>query len=154
MKTIDRRAAEFRALQESIIARLRNLDLTAMSDLSTALTVQEFRSLEFLASAEPRKTKDLAEYLGLAFNSVTDIVDALEHKGLARRQRDDVDRRVVRVELTRAGRDAADTVARGHLDIYRTYLSALTPQEQETLLALYRKIARAGQPEKARPRFS
>jgi len=151
MKAIDRRAAEFRALQEGIIARLRNLDLTALGDLSMALTVQEFRSLEFLASAEPRKTKELAKYLGLAVNSVTDVVDALEQKGLARRRRDEADRRVVRVELTAAGRDAAETVARGHLDIYRTYLSALTAEEQETLLALYRKIARVGQPEKAPP---
>lgn len=150
MKAIDRRAAEFRALQEGIIARLRNLNLTAMGDLSMALTVQEFRSLEFLASAEPRKTKELAAYLGLAVNSVTDVVDALEQRGLARRRRDDTDRRVVRVELTEAGRAAAETVARGHLDIYRTYLSALTAEEQETLLALYRKIARVGQPEMAR----
>jgi DNA-binding MarR family transcriptional regulator len=151
MKAIDRRAAEFRALQEGVMARLRNLDLKAMGDLSMALTVQEFRSLEFLASAAPRKTKELAAYLGLAVNSVTDVVDALEQKGLARRRRDDTDRRVVRVELTGAGRDAADTVARGHLDIYRTYLSALTPEEQGTLLALYRKIARVGRPGKARP---
>jgi DNA-binding MarR family transcriptional regulator len=151
MKAIDRRAAEFRALQESIIARLRNLDLTAMGDLSMALTVQEFRSVEFLVSAEPRKTKELAKYLGLAVNSVTDVVDALEKKGLARRRRDDADRRVVRVELTAAGRDAAETVTRGHLDIYRTYLSALTAEEQETLLALYRKIARLGQAAKSRP---
>jgi DNA-binding MarR family transcriptional regulator len=151
MKAIDRRAAEFRALQERVIARLHNLNLTAMGDLSMALTVQEFRSLEFLASAEPRKTKELAKYLGLAVNSVTDVVDALEQKGLARRRRDDADRRVVRVELTAAGRDAAETVARGHLEIYRAYLSALTAEEQETLLALYRKIARVGQPEKAHP---
>jgi DNA-binding MarR family transcriptional regulator len=147
MKPIDRRAAEFRALQEAISGRLRNLNLAAMGELSMALTVQEFRSLEFLSSAEPRKTKELAEYLGLAFNSVTDVVDALERKGLARRRRDDADRRIVRVELTEAGRAAAQTVARGHLDIYRTYLSALTAEEQETLLALYRKIARVGQPE-------
>lgn len=150
MKAIDRRAAEFRALQEGIIARLRNLDLTAMGDLSKALTVQEFRSLEFLAAAKPRKTKELAEYLGLAINTVTDVVDALERRGLAQRRRDDADRRVVRVVLTEAGRDAAETVARGYLDIYRTYLSALSAEEQETLLALYRKIAGVGRPEPAR----
>lgn len=147
MKAIDRRAAEFRALQEGIIARLRDLDLTAMGGLSMALTVQEFRSLEFLASARPRKTRELAEHLGIAVNTVTDVVDALERKGLARRQRDDADRRVVRVELTESGRAAAEAVARGHLNIYRTYLRALTAEEQETLLSLYRKIARVKRPE-------
>src|SRR5579863_8499285 len=144
MKAIDRRAAEFRSLQEGIIARLRDLDLTAMGNLSMALTVQEFRSLEFLASAVPRKTKELGDYLGIAVNTVTDVVDGLEKKGLARRRRDDADRRVVRVELTETGRQAAETVGRGHLDIYRTYLNVLTAEEQETLLALYRKIAGVG----------
>jgi MarR family 2-MHQ and catechol resistance regulon transcriptional repressor len=146
MKAIDRKAAEFRALQEAVIARLRNVDLTAMGALSTALTVQEFRSLEFLAVPELRKTKDLAAYLGLAVNSVTDVVDSLEKKELVRRRRDPSDRRIVRIELTDAGRVAADIVARGHLEIYRTYLRALTPDEQDTLLALYRKIARLGRP--------
>jgi DNA-binding MarR family transcriptional regulator len=142
MKAIDRRAAEFRALQEAVHARLSGLDLQTMADLSTALSVQEFRSLEFLDAVEPRKTKDLARYLGLAMNSVTAVVDGLEQKRLARRRRDDADRRVVRLELTRAGHDAAQAIAKGHLDIYRTYLSALSVEEQETLLALYRKIAR------------
>jgi DNA-binding MarR family transcriptional regulator len=146
MRAIDRRASEFRALQEGIQARLQGLDLSALGDLSLALTIQEFRSLEFLASVEPRKTKELAEHLGLAVNSVTDVVDSLEEKGLARRYRDEVDRRIVRIELTKAGRDAAQTITTSIMDIYRTYLGALTPEEQETLLALYRKIARVGKP--------
>jgi DNA-binding MarR family transcriptional regulator len=147
MKAIDRRAAEFRALQEGIQARLRGLDLSALGDLTLALTIQEFRSLEFLASVEPRKTKELAEYLGLAVNSVTDVVDSLEKKGLARRQRDGADRRIVRIELTKAGRDASQTITTSIMDIYRTFLGALTVEEQETLLDLYRKIARVGQAE-------
>jgi DNA-binding MarR family transcriptional regulator len=151
MRDIDRRAAEFRALQEAVIDRLSGLNLTALGDLSMSLSIQEFRALEFLASVEPRKTKALAEHLRLAVNSVTDVVDALERKGLARRRRDDVDRRVVRVELTGAGRDAADAITAGVLEVYRTYLGALTAREQETLLALYRKIAGVGRPEKVRP---
>jgi DNA-binding MarR family transcriptional regulator len=81
-----------------------------------------FRALEFLASAESRKTKDLAEHPRLAVNSVTDIVDSLEQKGLARR-RDDVVRRIVRFELTEAGRDAAGAITGGLLDIHRIVLS-------------------------------
>jgi DNA-binding MarR family transcriptional regulator len=149
MKAIKRRAAEFRALQEGIVAGLRNPDLTATGDLSMAPTVEEFRSLEFLASAEPRKNKELAEYLGLAVNTITDVVDGLERKNLAPR-RDDADRRVVRVDLTEAGRAAVDAAARGHLDIYGSYLSALTAEEQQTLLALNRRIAPVGRSEPAR----
>jgi DNA-binding MarR family transcriptional regulator len=80
--------------------------LAAVSKLSVPLTIQEFRSLEFLAHPESRETNDLAGYLGLDANSVTQVVDVLEKKGLARRRRDDVERRIVRVELTPAGRDS------------------------------------------------
>lgn len=145
MKAVDRRAVEFRALQEAVLTRLNGLDLQDMANLSKDLSVQEYRSLEFLASDEPRKTKELAEHLGLAMNSVTTVVDGLETKRLARRRRDHADRRVVRVELTTSGQKAADALAQGHLNIYRTYLSALTVDEQETLLSLYRKIAQVGQ---------
>ena len=37
--------------------------------------------------------------------------------------------------------------------MYRTYLAALTVEEQETLLALYRKIARVGRPGDGRLEF-
>jgi DNA-binding MarR family transcriptional regulator len=147
MKAIDRRAAEFRALQATIQASLRDLDLAAVGRLSLSLSIQEFRSLEFLAFAERRKTKELAEYLGLAVNSVTEIVDSLENKGLVQRRRDEADRRVVRLELTDTGREAARTIVISVQDIARTYLGALTPSEQETLLTLYRKVARALRPE-------
>jgi DNA-binding MarR family transcriptional regulator len=75
-----------------------------------------FRALEFPASAEPRKTKELAEHLRPAVNSVADLVDTLEEKGPARRW-DDVDRRIVRFELTEEGRDAAGAITGGLRDI-------------------------------------
>jgi DNA-binding MarR family transcriptional regulator len=86
--------------------------------------------------------------LGLA---VTEVVDALEKKGLAQRRRDDLDRRIVRVELTPAGRDAAAAITRSLLDFYRTYLNALTAKEQETLVSLYPKFAYVGRPGTAGP---
>jgi DNA-binding MarR family transcriptional regulator len=145
MKPIDRRAAEFRALQESVLVRLRGLDLSALGELARELSLQEFRALEFLDSVEPRMMRELAQHLGLAVNSVTEVVDRLERRGLADRRRDDADRRVVRVELTEEGRAAAETISSGILNVYRSYLGALTAEEQEALLALYRKIARVGQ---------
>jgi DNA-binding MarR family transcriptional regulator len=82
-----------------------------------------FRALEFLASAEPRKTKELAEHLRPAVNSVADLVDSLQEKGPVRPQ-DDADRRIVRFALTEAGRDAAGAITGGLLDIGRVVLAA------------------------------
>ena len=141
MKPIDRRAAEFRRLQELSQLRLRRLNLSELGELSRSLSIQEFRALEFLGGVQPQMMRQLAEFLGLALNSVVDVVDGLEEQGYAQRRRDDADRRVVRVELTKKGRLASDAISKGMQNIYRTYLSALTNDEQETLLSLYRKIS-------------
>lgn len=140
---LEARAKRFRELRELMHDRLRNLNLATMAKLSMSLTVQEFRSLEFLASAESRKTSELAEFLGLAMNSVTAVVDGLENKKLLRRQRDDSDRRIIRLTLTKSGQRAGDAIAQGHLDIDREFLGVLTVNEQERLLELYEKMVHA-----------
>ena len=140
---------EFRQLQEKILDRLQDAsNLEEFGDLTKSLSVQEFRSLEFLNTTEPPMMRELAEHLRLAVNSVTEIVDSLEQRGLAERRRDDNDRRITRICLTKKGAEASATIHSGFLFIYRRYLSALTEAEQETLLAIYRKIATVDRPSK------
>jgi DNA-binding MarR family transcriptional regulator len=59
-----------------------------------------------VASDRPTMT-DLGAELGLSSASVTALVDRLEHAGLARRVRDDVDRRRIHVELTELAHEFA-----------------------------------------------
>jgi DNA-binding MarR family transcriptional regulator len=54
---------------------------------------------------EPLRSLHLADRLGLTGGSVTALVDRLEARGLARRTTLATDRRVVLIELTRAGHD-------------------------------------------------
>jgi DNA-binding MarR family transcriptional regulator len=88
--------------------------------------------------------RELSEYLNVAVNSVTGIVDGLERKGLARRVRSEQDRRAVRVELTSAGEKMKDVIVKANLGLFRSMLGALTEDEQEIFMVLFRKIARAG----------
>jgi DNA-binding MarR family transcriptional regulator len=96
------------------------------------------------ASNTPQMMRALAEYLSLAVNSVTTIVDGLEQKDLIRRQRSDEDRRIVRVELSELGREAFEASEAAKMQLFRSMLSPLTVDEQEILLVLFRKIARGG----------
>ena len=76
----------------------------------------------------------LAESLDVSQASATGIVDRMEQRGLVERQRDDEDRRVIRVALTDAGRQLIAGVAserRGHL---AALLDALTDEELDGLL--------------------
>ncbi len=88
--------------------------------------------------------RSLAEHLGVAVNSVTSLIDHLEKKGLVHRTRSDVDRRVINVELTESGLKAFEIVSDAKLQFHRALLSALTEDEQEIMLVLFRKIARKG----------
>lgn len=72
--------------------------------------------LGVLARGRPAAHRELAAELGVAPATLTPVVDALERAGQVVRERDAVDRRVVRVRVTRAGRerylDAFAAVAR------------------------------------------
>ena len=84
--------------------------------------------------------RELAEHLTVAVNSVTNIVDNLEKKVLVRRQRSEQDRRVIRVELTAAGREMARFLVEVNLKLFRGMLGRCTEDEQEIFMVLFRKI--------------
>lgn len=143
MSRLDRRAADLQALIQDILERFHSVNATAANGPHVALNMQELRVVEFLGNEGPRMMRQLAEYLTVAVNSMTSIADSLEQKGLVRRQRSDEDRRVVRVELTDSGRDIHHSLTEVHLQLFRTMLRALTEDEQEIFMVLFRKIARA-----------
>ena len=91
--------------------------------------------------------RELAEYLRLAVNSVTALVDHLERKGFVSRRRSDEDRRVIRVGLTGTGESAYEDISAGKARFFRGMLESLTDEEQAIFLLLFRKIARAGRSE-------
>jgi DNA-binding MarR family transcriptional regulator len=144
MTTLDRRAADMQELVQDILKQFQSVNAAAANGPHAALNVQELRVVEYLGNEGPRMMRELAGYLAVAVNSMTGIVDHLEQKGLVRRHRSEEDRRVVRVELTDLGRTTYQSLAELNMRLFRTMLGALTADEQEIFLVLFRKIARAG----------
>lgn len=96
--------------------------------------------VEFLGELGGQMMRAVADFLGIAVNSVTTLADNLERKGLLRRIRSEADRRVVHVELTAAGLQAYRSIAEVKQHFHREMLAALTDEEQAILLVLLRKI--------------
>lgn len=65
----------------------------------------EYRALRVLAKGEVPTVQRLAQLLGLTKSGATRVVDRIEHKGYACRERDDEDHRVCCVTLTAMGRE-------------------------------------------------
>ena len=144
MTSLDRRAADLQELVQDIMKQFECLNSKAANGPHAELNIQELRLIEFLGNEGPRMMRELAEHLTVAVNSVTSIVDHLESKGLVHRQRSEEDRRVIRVELTPSGQEIHQFCVELHLRLFRSMLGALTEDEQEIFMVLFRKIARAG----------
>jgi DNA-binding MarR family transcriptional regulator len=144
MSPLDRRAADLHDLVQDILKQFQYVNATAANGPHVELNMQELRVVEFLGNEGPKMMRELAQHLSVAVNSMTSIVDNLEHKKLVRRHRSEEDRRVVRVELTDTGREIYQSLVEVNLRLFRTMLGALTEDEQEIFMVLFRKIARAG----------
>jgi len=71
----------------------------------TGLTGPQVWTIRTIAENEPIKISDIARLMYLHVATVVGIVDRLEARGLAVRTRDQQDRRVVHVALTKEGRE-------------------------------------------------
>jgi len=142
--SLHQNATELRELVQHFLQRFRVVDAAAANGPHADLSMQELRVVERLGDAGATMMKELAEYMLLAVNSVTSLVDKLEAQGFVRRARSSDDRRVVHVELTDAGRSAYRAAIGEKLSLLRLMLGGLDAGEQETFMTLFRKIARAG----------
>lgn len=83
---------------------------------------------------------------GLAFEchldagAMTRLLDRLEAKGLCRRVRSLEDRRVVNIELTDAGRDAAKDIPAALSRVHNAHLAGFSVEEFETLKGFLHRI--------------
>lgn len=83
----------------------------------------------------------IASAIRLSLSSVTGLIDRLHDKKLVRRDRSAEDRRVVQVELTEHGKSLHEAALAERLAMARQMLKALTPEEQEKLVALLGKAS-------------
>lgn len=88
----------------------------------------------------PPRLSLLAERLRIAPRSVTEVVDALEDKGLVRRQPDPGDRRATVVRLTADGESAAARIRQLRHARMDRLLDALDAPEQAQLTVLLQKV--------------
>ncbi|OGR94130.1 MAG: hypothetical protein A2016_05125 [Elusimicrobia bacterium GWF2_62_30] len=110
-------------------------------NIFSAFSPQEFHVLMTVGHAGNCIMSDIAARMQLSLSSITGIVDKLEAKKIVRRVRSGEDRRIVQVVLTDEGNKVYQTAREGHLEMVRNHLNALSPQEQDVFIALFRKIA-------------
>lgn len=106
------------------------------------ITATQFGVLETLYHLGPLCQGEISAKLLKSGGNITLVVDNLEKRGLVQRERETRDRRMILVSLTPAGRDLISQIFPKHLEAIVEEMSVLTPEEQQTLGDLCRKLGK------------
>jgi DNA-binding MarR family transcriptional regulator len=98
--------------------------------------------LRLLDDHGPRNMSEISSHLGLALSSTTGVVDRLVERRAVERSRSESDRRTVRVMLTTRGRRVLEGFYADRIRLGRAMLERLEPNRRQTLLDIFRRIAR------------
>jgi MarR family 2-MHQ and catechol resistance regulon transcriptional repressor len=111
------------------------------ADLNTIdLTVSQFGALEALFHLGPLNQKTLAAKILKSTGNITMVMDNLEKRGLAKRIRDEEDRRHYSVQITDRGAALIRSFFPGHVARIVAEMGRLSRAEQEELGRLCKKI--------------
>lgn len=91
-----------------------------------------------LPAPEPPRVCDIADTLCIAARSATEVIDALEAKGLVVRTPSARDRRAVGVTPTAAGRQVREAIEQARVDEADDFFAPLTAPDRETLARILR----------------
>ncbi|MGA5423372.1 MarR family winged helix-turn-helix transcriptional regulator [Streptomyces lavendulocolor] len=124
-------------LAEQLLRLTRRLHRSQKRQLESAdiaITPAQSRLLRTVAHYDaPPRMADLAARLEVVPRAVTSLVDGLEASGRVRRVPDPANRRVVRIELTDAGRDTLRQLRTARLAAAEDILAPLTAEQREVL---------------------
>lgn len=110
------------------------------------LTPAQFGVLDALSTLGAMRQHELAERVLRSPGNMTKVIDALEARGLVRRERENQDRRCIAVHATARGRSLVEAVLPRHAAGLAEEFSPLTAGELKEFFRLCRAL------EKSRPR--
>ena len=122
------------SLSDSFRAVSRRLRLQTQRVLAPwEITPAQARALGVLTRHGAIRLGALSEHLHIAPRSATEVVDALEERGLVERHPDPADRRATLVALTPRGSDVADGVRAARVAEAEEFFAGLDPADRAAL---------------------
>ena len=136
--------AEESELSQSLLRIFENVLLTEEKALSKGyfsdLSTVEMHTLDAIGPYEARTMTETASDLGITTGTLTVAIDRLVKKGYVTRKRDEADRRVVRISLTKEGKLAFRIHQKFHMVLAKRILEPYTDEEQHMLIKMVSQI--------------
>lgn len=122
----------------AVARRLRSASMGSLARFD--VTPSQMRAVRVLSHHGGVRSSELAQLLRITPRSVTEVVDALEAKGLASRAPDPSDRRATLVSLTDRGRELSEEVRRARGVESEKLFDRLSPTDRNHLTRILRKL--------------
>jgi DNA-binding MarR family transcriptional regulator len=126
-----------RIFDEILITEQKALQVGTFGDLSIA----EMHTLEGIGMYESRTMTETAQRLSVTTGTLTVAVDRLVRKGYVQRHRDNNDKRIVRVNLTRKGKLAYRLHLKFHTLLVDRITKPLAEHERNLLIRVLTSVA-------------
>jgi len=107
------------------------------------LTISQFGVLEVLYHRGPLCQREIGRKILKTSGNMTTVIDNLEKRGLAVREKDLDDRRRISVRLTEMGFDLINSIFPIHAEIAAEVFAVMNANDLETLGNLLKKIGKA-----------
>lgn len=105
------------------------------------LTTPQLFLLHLLSKKERWMVTELAEKMTVKPSAITAMIDRLEQNNFAERERDEKDRRVVFIRISKEGRKVLKQAGEKRKEILIHYLQQLEEDEITALVAINEKLA-------------
>jgi DNA-binding MarR family transcriptional regulator len=129
------------ALPEAFWAVARQLRETSQETLAPwDITPSHFRALRVLRRHGVIRLSELSDHLRIAPRSATEVVDALESRGLVLRRPDPGDRRATLVKVTEHGTEVLDAIRAARGTEAERVFGRLSPADRTHLARILRKL--------------
>ena len=104
------------------------------------LSVTEVHTVEAIGMYERQTASEVAKRLNITAGTLTAATNNLVKKGYVERFRDEEDRRLVKLGLTKKGRLLYRVHARFHVQMVRASITGLTKEEEDVLVKAFRGL--------------
>ncbi|WP_461206990.1 MarR family winged helix-turn-helix transcriptional regulator [Clostridium sp. DL1XJH146] len=104
------------------------------------ISITEMHTIEAVGMYEPRTMTVVAKDLDITVGTLTTAINNLVRKEYVSRERDDKDRRVVKIKLTKKGKLAYRIHEKFHLDMIKHTIEGLTEEEEVVLADALKKL--------------
>lgn len=108
----------------------------------------ELKILYNLSKEKEFNMSELAKLLNVVMSAVTGTADRLIKKDLVIRERDQDDRRIVRIRLTEKGKNIAKAYGLQQIELIKNVMMILSSKEQDEFIRLLEKITNSLKEEK------